>query len=276
MKNADMEASPLEKRPSPASTSRSIRPSSSCAQSRSSGSLCFYRPRACYARACSWPSTQWAVHLLLLLSRETQLAVQQLPAENLLAYADLKKAILQWVSQTPEQQRQCFRSLTLGEHGRPFASAQQLWDACQRWLLAEQHNVGAVIDLMVLEQFIARLPRVTAECVQCHHLASLQTAIQLAEDHMAVYSGDPLFSLSPVSPHSLSSPLVLYLLPGNGEFPLPNRLPSFMDCTTCWFPLSLSALTPRSVNPLLRAWAGSLGQFAGAAGSPGIYRTNAR
>uniref|UniRef100_A0A672R698 SCAN box domain-containing protein n=1 Tax=Sinocyclocheilus grahami TaxID=75366 RepID=A0A672R698_SINGR len=38
-------------------------------------------------------------------------------------------------TEDPEQHRQRFRSLDLGEGGRPFVMAQQLRDTCRRWLM---------------------------------------------------------------------------------------------------------------------------------------------
>ncbi len=157
------------------------------------------------------------VHLIPLLTGEAQVAAQQLPVANLLAYEDLKRAILQRVGRNPEQHRQRFRSVELGDSGRPFVMAHQLRDACRKWLMAESRNVEGVIDLVVLEQFIVRLPRRTAEWVQCHHPTSLTQAIQLAEDHMVACPGvgEPLtnrsLSLSPPSLPSRSRPV-----PGHG------------------------------------------------------------
>lgn len=102
------------------------------------------------------------MRLIPLLSGEAQVAAKQLTVENLLAYDGLKRAILQWVSHSPEQHRQCFRSLELGDDGQPFVMAQQLWDACHKWLLAQTSDIEEVIDLVVQEQFIARLTHRTA------------------------------------------------------------------------------------------------------------------
>ncbi len=126
--------------------------------------------------ACGWPQTDWPVRLIPLLTGEAQLAAQQLPVQNLLVYEDLKRAILQRVGRSPEQHRQRFRSLELGENGRPFVMAHQLRDACRRWLLAGEGGVDYIIDQVVLEQFIARLPKRTAQWVQCHRPASLDLA----------------------------------------------------------------------------------------------------
>ncbi len=46
------------------------------------------------AEACGWARSQWPVRLIPLLMGEAQVAAQQLPVANLLAYEDLKRAIL--------------------------------------------------------------------------------------------------------------------------------------------------------------------------------------
>ncbi len=164
------------------------------------------------AAACGWPQTDWPVRLVPLLTGEAQLAAQQLPVQNLLVYDDIKRAILQRVGRSPEQHRQRFRSLELEENGRPFVMAHQLRDACRRWLLAGEGGVDQIIDRVVLEQFIARLPKKTAQWVQCHRPASLDLAIQLAEDQMVACHGVgetlPSVSLSLPSP-SVSPPIFL-------------------------------------------------------------------
>ncbi len=165
------------------------------------------------AEACGWPQMDWPVRLIPLLTGEAQLAAQQLPVQNLLVYDDLKRAILQRVDRSPEQHRQRFRSLELGENGWPFTMAHQLRDACRRWLLAGDSDVEQIIDRVVLEQFIARLPQKTAQWVQCHRPASLDLAIQLAKDQMVACHGVgetlPSVSLSLPSSSSFSPPTFL-------------------------------------------------------------------
>ncbi len=189
------------------------------------------------AEACGWPQTDWPVRLIPLLTGEAQLAAQQLPVQNLLVYDDLKRAILQRVGQSPEQYRQRFRSL--GENGRPFVMPHQLRDACRRWLLAGEGSVEQIIDRVVLEQFIAWLPKKTAQWVQCHRPASLDLAIQLAEDQIVACHGvgetlpSVSLSLSLPSP-SFSSPTFLprsragvvpRVQPDGGEVRLRSRRP---------------------------------------------------
>ncbi|XP_057182791.1 uncharacterized protein LOC130549568 [Triplophysa rosa] len=134
------------------------------------------------AETSDWPPEDWAWRLLPLLSEEAQLVARPLPVQNLLVFNDLKRAILQRV-------------------GR---------DSCRKWLLAGKGNVEDIIDRVVLEQFIARLPKSTAEWVQCHRPTSLDSAIHLAEDQMVVCPGvgEPLPAVS-LSPSSLSLSLSL-------------------------------------------------------------------
>ncbi len=158
------------------------------------------------AEACGWARTQWSVCLIPLLTGEAQVAAQQLPIASLLAYDDLKRAILQRVGRTPEQHRQRFRSVELGDNGRPFVMAQQLRDACRKWLMAEDRDVEEVVDLVVLEQFIARLPRAMVEWVQCHRPTSLTQTLKTIW-WRAQGSASPLSSLHPLSfPVSSLSP----------------------------------------------------------------------
>ncbi len=231
------------------------------------------------AEACGWPQMDWPVRLIPLLTGEAQLAAQQLPVQNLLVYDDLKRAILQWVGRSPEQHRQRFRSLELGENGRPFTMAHQLRDACHRWLLAGESDVEQIIDRVVLEQFIARLPQKTAQWVQCHRPASLDLAIQLAEDQMVACHGVgetlPSVSLSLSSSSSFSPPTFLPRSragvlpraqprwrggPAPGRQGQPARAPRQFP-----FPRGLHANSLSHFPPL--GWRGSLGRPVGVAGT---------
>ncbi|XP_056618139.1 uncharacterized protein LOC130432669 [Triplophysa dalaica] len=141
------------------------------------------------AELSGWQPDAWAARLIPLLTGEAQMAAQQLPVENLLKYADLKKAILERVGLSPEQHRQRFRSLELGDRGQPFAFAHQLRDACRKWLVADASTIDNIVDKVTLEQFVGRLPRKTAQWVQCHRPSSLAQAIQLAEDQLVACPG---------------------------------------------------------------------------------------
>lgn len=83
------------------------------------------------------------VRLLLLLLGEAQFVAQQLQLMNLLEYVDLKQAILQSDGRTPN-------------------STISTWPpVCNR--PAEERGAEDVVDLVVLEQFVAPLPQEMAQ-----------------------------------------------------------------------------------------------------------------
>ncbi|XP_067312459.1 zinc finger protein with KRAB and SCAN domains 7-like [Pseudorasbora parva] len=133
---------------------------------------------------------------------------------------------------------------------RPFAMAQQLRDACRRWLLAGGSDVDHIVDLVVLEQFIARLPRKTAEWVQCHRPTSLETAINLAEDHLVACPG---VGEPPLTSHSLSPPSVSPSRPvplPRSRPPGPPRVPPRGRGGMGLGPSGSSRAPPRGAGPL--------------------------
>ncbi|KAL7838026.1 hypothetical protein AOLI_G00264300 [Acnodon oligacanthus] len=124
-----------------------------------------------------------------------------------LEYDELKRAIPQRVVQTPEQHRQQFCTLTIRKFDRPFVLAQQLRDSCRRWLLSKECDSEEVLDLVVLEQLITRLPEEMPAWVQCHQPELLDEATKLAEAHMAAY----LVAEAPTQQTSLSFSLSLLI-----------------------------------------------------------------
>lgn len=68
----------------------------------------------------------------------------------------------------------------------------------------EWQDTKRILELVVLEQFIAWLPAGTVEWVQCHQVACLDEDLQLVVDHLVV---TPVYlSLCLSSSSSLSSP----------------------------------------------------------------------
>ncbi len=55
-----------------------------------------------------------------------------------------------------------------GGEGRPFAMAHSLRDACSRWLLAGEGGVEQSSTVWCWSNLLARLPKKTAQWVQCH------------------------------------------------------------------------------------------------------------
>ncbi|XP_056277635.1 uncharacterized protein LOC130198493 [Pseudoliparis swirei] len=154
------------------------------------------------AEACGWPAVEWAVRLLPLLTGEAQTAALSLSPAARHNYAAVRKAVIDRLGLTPQDHQRRFREATLGPKDRPFTYAHQLKDAATRWL--QPGNSGgaqAAVEKVVREQFVEGLPTGTAEWVRCHGPTSLEAAIALAEDHLAVHPGGQVdSSLAPDSP----------------------------------------------------------------------------
>ncbi len=160
-----------------------------------------------------------------------RVAAQHLPVANLLAYDDLKRAILQCFGRTPEQHRQRFRSVELGDCGRrPFVMASAAPGRVPQVALGRARDVeGELSTWWCWSSSSPDYPGERLEWVQCHRPTSLAQAIQLAEDHLAACPGvgepRPTLSLS-LSPPSLSSPSLSRPVPApRSRLPVAPRAP---------------------------------------------------
>uniref|UniRef100_A0AAQ4REK5 Gypsy retrotransposon integrase-like protein 1 n=1 Tax=Gasterosteus aculeatus aculeatus TaxID=481459 RepID=A0AAQ4REK5_GASAC len=165
------------------------------------------------AGACGWPADEWAIRLLPLLTGEAQTAALGLPPGPRHVYASVKKAIMDRLGLSLEDHRRRFREARLGPEDRPFPFAQRLTDAANRWLQPEgAGGAPAVVEKVVMEQFLEGLPPRTAAWVRYHRPATLEAAVTLAEDHLAVHPGGrgeggrPTASTQPVPAPRRSSP----------------------------------------------------------------------
>ncbi|KYO39359.1 hypothetical protein Y1Q_0008567 [Alligator mississippiensis] len=60
---------------------------------------------------------------------------------------------------TPETWRQRFRGLRYLEGAGPWEVCSRLWELCQRWLEPQRRSKEQILELVVLEQFLAILPQ---------------------------------------------------------------------------------------------------------------------
>ncbi|XP_064182663.1 zinc finger and SCAN domain-containing protein 30-like [Anguilla rostrata] len=141
------------------------------------------------AEACQWPLEEWVVCLQPLLTGEAQLAAHGLPPGARADDNSVKRAVLDQLGCSSEDQRRRFREANLSAGDRPFAYAQRLTDMARCWLQPEIQSAGGVVEQVVLEQFVHGLPEGTANWVRCHRPTNLDGAVTLAEDHLALYPG---------------------------------------------------------------------------------------
>ena len=96
------------------------------------------------AEACQWPTEEWGVRPLPLLSGEAQQAAYSLPPAAKIQYKNIRKAVLDRTGYSPEEQRRRFRNLVLAANDRPFAYSQRLADLARRWLQLEVQSAAGV------------------------------------------------------------------------------------------------------------------------------------
>lgn len=75
-------------------------------------------------------------------------------------------------SRDSEACRQRFRQFCFRDAGGPHEAFSQLWELCCRWLRPELHSKEQILELLVLEQFLAVLPGEIQAQLQRQHLGS--------------------------------------------------------------------------------------------------------
>ncbi|XP_070792445.1 zinc finger protein 585A-like [Pituophis catenifer annectens] len=136
------------------------------------------------ARAFQWPMEEWAARLRPTLGGDAEQAYSSLEAGDREDYGKMKAAILQADALSREKQRQHFRRFCYQEAEGPRKVYDQLQSLCRQWLKVERHSKEQILEMLILEQFLAILPPEMQSWVKRHNAESSAQVISLAEDFL--------------------------------------------------------------------------------------------
>nr|XP_056723210.1 zinc finger and SCAN domain-containing protein 12-like [Euleptes europaea] len=136
------------------------------------------------AKACQWPREEWAARLLPALSGEAQQAFGSLEARDREDYGKVRAAILCWEANRMETLRQHFRQLRFQEVEDPRRIYSQLQELCRQWLRPESHSKEQILELLILEQFLAILPLELQSWIRASGPENCTQATALVDDFL--------------------------------------------------------------------------------------------
>ncbi|XP_034963318.2 zinc finger protein 25 [Zootoca vivipara] len=142
------------------------------------------------AKACRWPRREWATRLLPALSGEADEAFRSLEARDREDYGKVKAAILRGAALRTEAERQHFRQFCCQQVEDPRRIHLQLQDLCHRWLKPEKRSKEQILELLVLEQFLASLPPKLQSWIRAGGPESCSQAVALAEEFLMASQQD--------------------------------------------------------------------------------------
>ncbi|XP_060547242.1 zinc finger protein 397-like isoform X2 [Pantherophis guttatus] len=136
------------------------------------------------AQACQWPTGEWVPRLLPALSGEAKQAFSGLEAKDKEDYGKVKAAILRGEAIRIEVQRQHFRQFRFQEIEDPRRVYGQLQRLCRQWLKPERRTKEQILELLILEQFLASLPPELQSSIRAGGSDTCSQAVALIENFL--------------------------------------------------------------------------------------------
>ncbi|XP_061476408.1 piggyBac transposable element-derived protein 1-like isoform X2 [Rhineura floridana] len=150
------------------------------------------------AEACRWPKEEWVARLLPALGGGAQQMFSKLESQDWKDYQKVKVAILRGAALRREKQRQHFRRFCYQEAGGPREAYGRLQERCSQWLRAERRTKEEILELLILEQFLAILPPEIQSWVKERGPESCDQAVILAEVFLQRQEEAERWQLQPV------------------------------------------------------------------------------
>ncbi|XP_054832518.1 zinc finger protein 665-like [Eublepharis macularius] len=136
------------------------------------------------AEACHWPREEWVSRILPALSGDVIQFFCNLEVGDREDYGKVKAAILRGNAMRMETQRQHFRQFRYQEADDPRRVYSQLRELCHQWLRPERHTKEQILELLILEQFMAILPHELQSWVREGGPDNGAQALSLVEDFL--------------------------------------------------------------------------------------------
>uniref|UniRef100_A0ABM5FGP2 Uncharacterized protein isoform X1 n=1 Tax=Pogona vitticeps TaxID=103695 RepID=A0ABM5FGP2_9SAUR len=141
------------------------------------------------ANACQWPKEEWVTRLLPALHGEAEEAFQSLGARDREDYGKVKAAILRGDALRMEVRRQHFRDFSCQEVEDPRRLHSQVQELCHRWLRPERRSKEQILELLILEQFLASLPPDLQGWIRAGGPDTCSQAVALVDDFLISQEG---------------------------------------------------------------------------------------
>uniref|UniRef100_A0A6J0SBQ7 Uncharacterized protein n=1 Tax=Pogona vitticeps TaxID=103695 RepID=A0A6J0SBQ7_9SAUR len=136
------------------------------------------------ANACRWPVGEWVARLLPALSGEMEEAFRSLDTQDKEDYGKVKTMILRKDALRMEKQRQHFRDFSCQEVEDPRWLHSQVQELCHRWLRPERRSKEQILELLILEQFLASLPPDVQGWIRAGGPDTCSQAVALVDDFL--------------------------------------------------------------------------------------------
>ncbi|XP_073726116.1 uncharacterized protein [Misgurnus anguillicaudatus] len=137
------------------------------------------------AIVCRWPTEDWAIRLVPLLTGKARAAYVAMDLEEATDYEQVKEAILRKYSINAEVYRQRFRSMEVLTEETPKELYVWLRDLLNKWVKPAEKTVDQFAETIVLEQFLRMLCPELQTWIKEHDPGSAEEAAKLAEVFVA-------------------------------------------------------------------------------------------
>ncbi|XP_053149312.1 uncharacterized protein LOC128343907 [Hemicordylus capensis] len=136
------------------------------------------------AEACQWPRGEWVTQLLPALSGEAKKAFDRLEIGDREDYGKVKAAILRQDALARERWGHHFRHFCYQEAEGPRGAYIRLQKLCHGWLRVKKQTKEQILELLILEHFLAILPPEIQSSVRDCGPETCSQAVTLAEDFL--------------------------------------------------------------------------------------------